>query len=324
MKHHRRTFLQAAAISALQLRAQPSAAPAPIVQTRELNIAYEDNGDRQGFPIILLHGFPDDVRAFDGVVPPLVAAGHRVLVPYLRGYGPTRFRNASIPRKAEQAAIGQDVLDFANALALPRVAVGGFDWGGRAAAIAAALFPDRVRALVLCGGYTIQNTIAPAQPGPPAVERELWYQWYFNLERGREGLTKNRRALCRLLWETWSPGWHFTEETYSRTAPSFDNPDFVDVVIHSYRHRIGNAPGDPRFSMMEQQLAKRPKISVPSMVLYGADDPLARPAADSSADRAQFPALMARRVLPGAGHFLPREKPEAVSTALLELLAATK
>jgi len=328
MAHNRRTFLKGAAgtavTTALQLRAQPTAAPAPVVQTRELNIAYEDNGNRQGFPIILLHGFPDDVHAFDGVVPPLTSAGHRVLVPYLRGYGPTRLRNASIPRMAEQAAIGQDVLDFANALALPRFAVCGFDWGGRAAAIAAALFPDRVRALVLCGGYTIQNTIAPPPPGPPAAEREAWYQWYFNLERGREGLAKNRRALCRLLWETWSPNWHFTEETYNLTAPSFDNPDFVDVVIHSYRHRIGNAPGDPRFAMMEQQLAKRPKVTVPSIVLHGADDPLARPAADSPAERALFPALMARRVLPGAGHFLPREKPEAVSTAVLELLATTR
>jgi len=330
MDHNRRTFLQAAAaaLAAGQLRAQSTATPTQTVQTRDLDIAYEESGDRQGFPIVLLHGFPDDVRAFDGVVPPLAKAGHRVLVPYLRGYGPTRFRNASVPRMAEQAAIGQDVLDFANALALPRFAVGGFDWGGRAASIAAALHPERVRAAVICGGYLIQNTVfqkgAAPQPAPPAVERELWYQWYFNLERGRAGLAKNRRPLCRLLWETWSPDWHFTDETYNRTAPSFDNPDFVEVVIHSYRHRLGNAPGDPRFATMEQQLAKRPKISVPSIVLHGADDPLARPPADSPAERAMFPALTARRVFAGVGHFLPREKPDAVASAMLELLAATK
>jgi pimeloyl-ACP methyl ester carboxylesterase len=331
MAHDRRTFLKAAgAIAGIgvaavrQLRAQPAAPPTQTVQTPVLNIAYEDTGDRQGFPIILLHGFPDDVRAFDGVVPPLVQAGHRVLVPYLRGYGPTRFRDASAPRMAEQAAIGQDVIDFADALALPRFAVGGFDWGGRAASIAAALHPERVRAAVICGGYLIQNTLTVAPPGPPAVERELWYQWYFNLERGRAGLAANRRALCRLLWETWSPSLRFSDETYNRTAVSFDNPDFVEVVIHSYRHRIGNAPGEPRFAAIERQLAQRPKISVPSIVLHGADDPLARPPADSPAERAMFPVLAARRVFAGVGHFLPREKPEAVSSAMLELLAVAR
>jgi pimeloyl-ACP methyl ester carboxylesterase len=300
------------------------AAATQTVQTPTLEIAYEDNGSRQGFPIILLHGFPDDVRAFDGAIAPLAQAGYRVLVPYLRGYGPTRFRDASAPRMAEQAAIGQDVIDFADALALPRFAVGGFDWGGRAASITAALHPERVRAAVICGGYLIQNVFAPVRPAPPAVERELWYQWYFNMERGRAGLAANHRALCRLLWTTWSPDWHFTDETYNRTAPSFDNPDFVDVVIHSYRHRLGNAPGDPRFTAVEQELAKRPKITVPAIVLHGAHDPLARPPADSPAERAMFPKLAARRVFDNVGHFLPREKPEAVSSAMLELLAANK
>jgi pimeloyl-ACP methyl ester carboxylesterase len=291
------------------------------VQTPVLSIAYEESGDPQGFPIVLLHGFPDDVRAFDDVAPPLGKAGYRVLVPYLRGYGPTRFRDASTPRMAEQAAIGQDLIDFADALGLKQMAVAGYDWGGRAAAIAAALHPDRVRAAVIIGGYTIQNVFAPPQPAPPEVERELWYQWYFNTERGRAGLNANRRSLCKLLWETWSPGWRFSDETYNRTAPSFDNPDFVDVVIHSYRHRNGNAPGEERFQAMERQLAQRPKIAAPSILLYGATDPLARPSPDvTPAERAVFPALLARSVIPGAGHFLPREKPEAVSSALLELL----
>ena len=331
----RRAFLKAAGIagptlvgelSAVDLSWAQTTTPAAtrLVRTSTLSIAYEDRGGQQAFPVILLHGFPDDVRAWDDVAPPLVKAGHRVLVPYLRGYGPTRFLDPAAPRMAEQAAIGQDLLDFADALRLQRFAVAGYDWGGRAAGIAAALHPDRVRAAVLVGGYTIQNTIAPPQPAPPEAERAFWYQWYFNTERGRAGLAANRHSLCRLLWETWSPTWRFSPETFDRTAASFDNPDFVDVVIHSYRHRLGNAPGDPRFVQMERQLAERPKITVPSITLYGADDGLARPAAESPQERATFTSLVSRRIVPGAGHFLPREKPDAVSSALLELLDATR
>jgi pimeloyl-ACP methyl ester carboxylesterase len=283
-----------------------------------LTIAYEDRG--RGFPIILLHGFPDDVRAFDSVVPQLVKAGYRVLVPYLRGYGPTRFHDSSAPRMGEQAAIGQDLIDFADALKISQFAVTGYDWGGRAACIAAALHPDRVRAAVLIGGYTIQDVFAAPRPAAPEIERALWYQWYFNTERGRAGLAANRRSFCRLLWQLWSPSWHFSDETYNRTAASFDNPDFVDVVIHSYRHRNGNAPGEARFLQMEHELAERPKIQVPAIVLHGADDGVARPPADSPAERSMFTKLVSRRVVQGAGHFLPREKPDAVSSALLELL----
>jgi pimeloyl-ACP methyl ester carboxylesterase len=291
------------------------------INTAALTIGYVESGPADGFPVILLHGFPDDIHAWDAVAPPLAKAGHRVLVPYLRGFGPTRFRDAAAPRMAEQAAIGQDVMDFADALQLKRFAIAGFDWGGRAACIASALHPDRVRAAVLIGGYTIQNTIAPPQPSSPAAERAIWYQYYFNTERGRAGLQTNRRALCRFLWETWSPTWRFTDETFNRTAPSFDNPDFVDVVVHSYRHRIGNAPGEPRFQEMERRLAERPKISAPVITMYGADDGIARPAADNPNERNQLPALVSRRVIAGAGHFLPRENPAAVSSAILELLA---
>jgi len=294
------------------------------IDTPALSVGFEESGNPTGFPIVLLHGFPDDVRAWDAVASPLARAGHRVLVPYLRGYGPTRFRDAAAPRMAEQAAIGQDLVDLADALGLTRFAVAGYDWGGRAACIAAALHPDRVRAAVLIGGYSIQDTISPPRPAAPAAEQALWYQWYFNTERGRAGLAANRRPLCKLLWQTWSPTWHFTDETFNRTAVSFDNPDFVDVVIHSYRHRNLNAPGEPRFAALERQLAGRPKIEVPSILLYGADDGIARPAADSPADRASFTRLVDRRIVSGAGHFLPREKPDAVSSAMLELLAATK
>ncbi len=295
------------------------------VQTPVLTIGYEDSGPPQGFPVILLHGFPDDVRAFDRVAPPLTAAGYRVLVPYLRGYGATRLRDAKAPKMGQQSAIGQDLVDFADALKLPRFALAGYDWGGRAGAIAAALHPDRVRATVLIGGYTIQNTVTPGPPGAPEAEARLWYQWYFNTERGRAGLAANRKPLCKLLWKMWSPSWHFTDEEYDRTAPSFDNPDFVDVVVHSYRHRNFNAPGEPRFKAMEEKLAKRPKIECPSITLYGGDDGINRPPAESPpAERAVFSKLVARRVIDGVGHFMPREKPEAVSGALLELLASTR
>jgi pimeloyl-ACP methyl ester carboxylesterase len=291
------------------------------ISTPVLNIGYEETGDPTGFPVVLLHGFPDDAHAYDGVAPPLAKAGFRVLVPYLRGYGPTRFRDPATPRMAEQAAIGQDLIDFADALMLKQIAVAGYDWGGRAAQIATALHPDRVRAAVFMGGYLIQNVFAPQRPAYPEVERELWYQWYFNTERGRLGLAANRRSLCKLLWQTWSPGWHFSDETYDRTAPSFDNPDFVDVVIHSYRHRNGNAPGDPRFEAMEHQLSERPKITARTILLYGATDSLVHPGPEvTPAERSVFQSLVARRVIPGAGHFLPRENPDAVSSALLEVL----
>jgi pimeloyl-ACP methyl ester carboxylesterase len=316
----RRTLLAAgggAIVAGMQTRAQSSKR----IRTPTLNIGYEESG--QGFPIILLHGFPDDAHAWADVAPPLEKAGYRVLAPYLRGYGPTSFRDPNAPRMAEQAAIGQDLVDFANALRLDRFALAGYDWGGRAACIAAALHPDRVRAAVLISGYLIQNTVDPAPPSSPETEKNLWYQYYFNTERGRSGLAANRRAICKFLWQTWSPTWHFTDETFDRTAPSFDNPDFVDCVIHSYRHRIGNAPGDPRFKELENRLAKRPKIEVPTIILRGADDTLGGREPAESVDRASFPNLITRRMIEGAGHFLPREKPQAVSAALLEVLAAS-
>ena len=319
---NRRSFLETSGMAAVVGMWRQAGSPDDIksVATPVLNIGYRESGNPGGMPIILLHGFPDDIHAWDDVAPPLGKAGYRVLVPYLRGFGATRFRDPAAPRMAEQAAIGQDVIDFADALKLERFAVAGFDWGGRAACITAALHENRVRAAVLIGGYTIQNTVAPSPPSSPAAERGIWYQYYFNTERGRAGLQMNRGALCRFLWETWSPTWHFTAETFNRTAPSFDNPDFVDVVIHSYRHRILNAPGEPRFLEMEQRLAERPKVNVRTITLYGADDGIARPAGENPNERNQLPALVARRVIAGAGHFLPRERPDAVSSAILEVL----
>ena len=325
----RRRFLAGAAglagATAARAWAQPAATP-PVktVRTPVLEIGYHESGPATGFPVLLLHGFPDDAHAYDRVAPQLAQAGYRAFAIYLRGYGPTRFLDPAAPRTAEQAAIGQDVIDFADALRLPRFAVTGYDWGGRASCIAAALHPDRVRAAVLCGGYSIQNTVTPGPPPAPRAVRNAWYQWYFNTEAGRQGLEKNRRALCRFMWEEWSPTWKFTDALYDLTAPSFDNPDFVDCVVHSYRHRNFNAPGEARFLEVEQRLAARPKVSVPTVVLHGGDDGFGRPVPETTpAERELFPNLIARRVVPGAGHFVPHEAPGEVATALLEVLAAS-
>lgn len=290
------------------------------VQTPVLNIGYGDHGSPEGFPIILLHGFPYDVRSWDGVVPPLVAAGHRVLVPYLRGYGPTSFLDPDSPRMAEQAAIAQDVVDFAEALGIGQFAVAGFDWGNRAACITAILHPGMVKACVAIGGYPVQNTITREQPASASDEAKRWYQWYFNTNQGRVGLEENRRDIIRHLWETWSPGWKYTDEAFDRSAPSFDNPDFVEITLHSYRHRHMNAPGEERFIEVERELAKAPPVAVPSIVLRGADSGFGAPSQDPSGDQRNFSKLVARRILDGAGHDLPTQRPDAVSDALLELL----
>jgi pimeloyl-ACP methyl ester carboxylesterase len=288
------------------------------VRTKILEIAYEESGPADGPCVILLHGFPDDVRAFDRVVPPLAAAGCRVLVPYLRGYGPTRFLAPATPRSGQQAAIGEDVRDLMDALGVQRAALAGYDWGGRAACIAAALWPERVRALVSIGGYHIQDLAVATKPRSAMHEFQFWYQWYLMTERGRAGLEENRRALCSLMWRLWSPNWSFDDATFERTAASFDNPDFVEVVLHSYRHRNAAAPGYPEYDRTEAALAKLPLVTVPAIILHGADDGVA-PAADTSTHGRFFTDLRRRTVVPVAGHFLPEEAPGAVVDALLEL-----
>ena len=290
------------------------------VQTPMLNIGYEEHGDASGFPIILLHGFPYDIRSFDGVIAPLVEAGHRVIVPYLRGYGPTSFLDPDAPRMAEQAAIGQDVVDLAGALGINRMALAGFDWGLRAGCITSILHPEMVAGFVAMGGYSVQNTVQKEQPAPAFREARMWYQWYFNTEQGRVGLEENRRDIIRYLWETWAPTWDYTDEAFNLSAPSFDNPDFVDIVLHSYRHRHMNAPGEDRFIEVELNLAEGPPVTVPSIVLRGADSGLGAPSQDPSADERNFTQLVARRIVSGAGHDLPVQRPDAVSAALLELL----
>jgi len=287
--------------------------------TPTLDIAYEESGPADGLPVILLHGFPYDPRCFDEVVPRLAAAGCRALVPYLRGYGPTKFLSAQTPRSGQQATLANDLKEFMDALGLKSAALAGFDWGGRAACIVAALWGERVRCLVSQNGYNIQDLSAAAEPLPPEQEHRYWYQYYFNTERGRAGLTKNRCALARLLWRLWSPNWQFDEETFARTAKSFDNPDFVEVAVHSYRVRYGHAAPDPALEEIERQLLARPKISAPTIALCGEADGVI-PAGDSATHERFFSGPYQRRVLARAGHNLPQEEPNIFAEAVLELL----
>jgi pimeloyl-ACP methyl ester carboxylesterase len=288
------------------------------VRTPVLEIAYMESGPEDGPPAILLHGFPDDIHAYDGAAPLLAERGWRVLAPWLRGYGPTRFLSASTPRSGEQAALGKDLLDFMDALAIPRAVVGGYDWGGRAACVVAALWPERVRALMSINGYNIQNIAAALRPASAEQEMRHWYQWYFNTERGRAGLSANRHEICKLLWRLWSPNWAFTDAAYDATAASFDNSDFVDVVIQSYRHRHRNAPGDTALAPIEERLAAQPDITVPTIVLHGEADGVG-PVDGSAGHARHFTNSYERRVIPVAGHFLPNEAPEAVVQAIADL-----
>lgn len=292
------------------------------IRTTALNVAYEESGVAAGVPVLLLHGWPYDPRCYDEVVPLLVAAGCRVIVPYLRGFGATRFLATDTMRSGQQAALGDDLRKTMDALAIERAVLAGYDWGGRAACIVAALWPQRVRGLVTGNGYTIQDIAAAAKPLAPEQEHRFWYQYYFNTERGHAGLTQNRTALCRLLWRSWSPHWAFDDATFARSAASFDNPDFVAVTIHSYRHRYGCVAGDPALDDIERRLAASPKIAVPTIALQGEADGVQRPEASAKHDR-YFSGPYQYRVLPKIGHNPPQEAPKATADAILELIRTT-
>lgn len=296
-----------------------TAFPLHSVRTSMLDMAYEAHGPADGAPVILLHGFPYDPRAYDEIAPVLAARGCRVWVPYLRGYGPTRFINEQVMRSGQQAALAKDLLEFMDALGIAQATLAGYDWSGRAACIVAALWPERVRGLVTGDGYNIQDIGKSLTPRTPATEHRLWYQFYFHTQRGVDGLTANRRELCKLLWSLWSPSWAEGPGLYDQTAASFDNPDFVEVVIHSYRHRFMYAPGDPALESIEQALALQPTISVPSISLCGADDGVGPPP-EVDDDVEHFSGFYRRQVLPGVGHNIPQEAPQATLDALLALL----
>jgi pimeloyl-ACP methyl ester carboxylesterase len=290
------------------------------IEAGVLRIAYFDYGPSDGTPIVLLHGFPYDVHAYDVVSSILVSKGCRVLVPYLRGYGPTRFLYPDTPRSGQQAVLAHDLLAFLDALKISTAVLAGYDWGGRAACIVAALWPGRVRALVSAGGYNIQDIPGSVKPQIPENECRYWYQYYFHSERGRAGLIENRRELCKLLWRQWSPTWSFTDEDFDQTAVSFENPEFADVVIHSYRHRYGLAPGDPSVEATEQRLATLPRIAVPSITLDGHDDGVA-PLGGSAGHRHFFTGKYQHQVIPGVGHNVPQEAPREFAQAVLSLIS---
>jgi pimeloyl-ACP methyl ester carboxylesterase len=289
------------------------------ISTSALDVAYEESGAADGVPVFLMHGWPYDPRDYDAVILLIAAKGCRVIVPYLRGFGPTRFLSADTPRSGQQAALGNDLREFMDALAIKRAVLAGYDWGGRGACIVSALWPERAIGLVTVNSYNLQNIPVAMNPALPSQEHRLWYQYYFHSERGRAGLTANRRELCRLLWTFWSPNWAFDDATFERTAASFDNPDFVDVTIQSYRHRYGYAPGDPALEDIERQLAAQPKITVPTIALQGEADGVHPP--DSSEHHGtHFTGPYQRRLLPRVGHNPPREAPQAVADAILELI----
>jgi pimeloyl-ACP methyl ester carboxylesterase len=284
-----------------------------------LNIAYYEAGPADGPAVLLMHGFPYDVHSYVDVAPQLAAQGCRVIVPYLRGYGPTRFLDKATPRSGEQAAIGADMMALMNALHIRRAVFAGYDWGGRAACVGAALWPERCIGLVSLSSYLIQDIAHAMVPVRPEREVPLWYQYYFQIERGRAGLAANRRSIAKLLWSQWSPNWQFDDACFERTAVAHDNPDYVDVVIHSYRHRFGLAEGDPYYAELQRKLAMLPPITVPAITLDGAGDGVA-PATDGSASAARFTGRRTHRVVPRAGHNLPQEAPEAFAAAVIEVM----
>lgn len=297
-----------------------SLSPLRTVRAGVLEVAYHAAGPEDGTPVLLMHGFPYDVHAYAEVAPRLAAQGCRVLVPYLRGFGPTRFVDAATPRSGEQAALGADLLALMDALSIPRAVLAGYDWGGRAACVVAALWPERCAGLLSFNGYNIQDIARAMTPDTPENERSLWYQYYFHSERGRHGLARDRRAVCRLLWRTWSPTWRFDDAAFERSATAFDNPDFVDVVIHSYRHRFGLVPGDPALADIERRLALQPPITVPALTFDGADDGV-RPPAAATVHAHRFTGPRVHAVLPGVGHNMPQEAPRAFADAVTTLAA---
>ncbi len=280
-----------------------------------LKVAYSESGAPDGWPVVLLHGFPYDIHAYDGVAPALAAAGARVIVPYLRGFGPTRFLSPDTPRSGQQAALGADLLALLDGLGIGSAFLAGYDWGGRAACVVAALWPERVCGLVSYNSYNIQNVAKSSEPNTPENEYGIWYQYYFHSERGRAGLVKDRRSFCRLLWRLWSPTWQFDDATFDQTADAFDNPDFIDVVIHSYRHRFALVAGDPALEAIERRLAAQPNITVPTVTLDGAADGI-RPGG-TAAHAVHFTGRHEHRVIDNAGHNLPQEAPRAFAEAVL-------
>ncbi len=299
----------------------PRLEPLRTVTTPVLDIAYHESGPADGDPVLLLHGFPYDIHSYVDVVPDLAGRGMRVIVPYLRGHGPTRFLDARTARSGQQAALGADVIDLMDALHIPRAVLAGYDWGGRAACVVAALWPERCAGLVSVNNYLIQDISAATKPINPQLEAGFWYFFYFATERGRLGLTASRREIAEVIWTRNSPDWDFDEAILDRSAEAFSNDDYVDVVIHSYRHRLGLASGAAAYEGLEKRLAGQPPVTVPTITLDGLADGNF-PATDGSPSARHFVGPREHRQVPRAGHNLPQEAPAAFAEAVLDVAQA--
>jgi pimeloyl-ACP methyl ester carboxylesterase len=331
---NRRHFLHAAALglAAVPLlldgraHAQGAAKPAafaPIKQINAgvLNVGYAEDGPADGPPVILLHGWPYDIHSFVEVAPLLAKAGHRVIVPHLRGYGTTRFLSGEAIRNGEPAALAVDIIALMDALKIEKAVVAGYDWGARSANIMAALWPERVKAMVSVSGYLIGSQAAGKTPLPPKAELQWWYQFYFATERGREGYARNTHDFAKLIWQLASPKWKFDDATFDRSAASLANPDHVDITIHNYRWRLGLAEGEAKFDEIEKRLAQAPVITVPTITLEG--DANGAPHPEPSAYAKKFSARYEHRTITGGiGHNLPQEAPQAFAQAIVDIAKA--
>lgn len=341
--HSRRQFLGTAATAAMTLAVpqfgilgsavSQSGMPSPMnispavntsfdsikqVNAGVLNVGYVDEGPSDGPVVILLHGWPYDIYSYADVVPLLTAKGYRVIVPYLRGYGTTRFLSDKTIRNGQQSALAVDTIDLMDVLKIKKAVIGGFDWGARTANIVAALWPDRVKAMVSVSGYLIGNREAGKAPLPPKAELQWWYQYYFSTERGKAGYEKYRSDFSKLIWQIASPKWNFDDATFARSAASFDNPDHVDIVIHNYRWRLGLADGEPKYDELETRLAKAPVITVPAITLEG--DANGAPHPDPGSYANKFSGKYTHKLITGGiGHNLPQEAPRAFADAIIEV-----
>ena len=288
------------------------------LKTDKLNISYFEIGHKNSIPVFLMHGFPYDIYAYKDVVEILKKHDLRIIVPYLRGFGPTKFLNKSFLRSGEQAALGKDLIDLMDGLNIKKAILAGYDWGGRAACIVAALYPQRCIGLISCNGYNIQNIkIDSITPDKPENEKNYWYQYFFHTKRGFNSLTKNRNDLIKFLWKTWSPTWKFSKKDFELSQESFQNPDFVDVVIHSYKHRYGLVDGDKSYSDIENKLSLTPKIKVPTITIDGLMNGVREPKREKNIKK--FTNLIKHKLLKNVGHNVPQESPLIFSNLILEI-----
>ena len=288
------------------------------LKTDKLNISYFEIGNENSIPVFLMHGFPYDIYAYKNVVQILKKNDLRIIVPYLRGFGPTSFLNKSSLRSGEQAALGKDLIDLMDGLNIKKAILAGYDWGGRAACVVAALYPQRCIGLISCNGYNIQNIkIDSITPDKPENEKNYWYQYFFHTKRGFNSLTKNRNDLIKFLWKTWSPTWKFSKKDFELSQESFQNPDFVDVVIHSYKHRYGLVDGDKSYSNIENKLSLTPKIKVPTITIDGLMNGVREPKREKNIKK--FTNLIKHKLLKNVGHNVPQESPLIFSNFILEI-----